>query len=120
MEINLNNQLKKINQDNLFVLITEVLGDKTKGVAVAINQTVVPRENWNSTVLKEHDSVLIIKATQGGWRSGSSDARHSESDAAFSLRCLKPNQEYENKKPEILIWAKKTRHQDKTWYRVNL
>ena len=36
------------------------------GIAVAINETVVPKSQWTSTLLQENDKVLIIKASQGG------------------------------------------------------
>lgn len=66
MEITVNNELKIIDDASLSVLINQLLGDKTKGVAIAINQNIIPKTNWESTSLKEKDSVLIIKATQGG------------------------------------------------------
>lgn len=37
-----------------------------KGIAVALNDEVIPKTEWPSTLLKENDKVLIIKATQGG------------------------------------------------------
>jgi sulfur carrier protein len=66
MEITVNNDLKTINDSSLHALINQLLGDKTKGIAVAINQTIIPKAQWESTTLKEKDNVLVIKATQGG------------------------------------------------------
>lgn len=37
-----------------------------KGVAVAVNGTVVPRANWPGHRLADRDRVLVIRATQGG------------------------------------------------------
>ena len=37
-----------------------------KGVAVAVNQSVVPRAAWSTHVLADGDRVLVIRATQGG------------------------------------------------------
>jgi sulfur carrier protein len=37
-----------------------------KGVAIAINDTVVPRANWATHRLADGDRVLVIRATQGG------------------------------------------------------
>lgn len=37
-----------------------------KGLAVAVNDTVIPRTNWNNFTLKENDTITIIRATQGG------------------------------------------------------
>lgn len=67
MEITVNNEIKNISSPKLSALVNDMLGDKTKGIAVAINQTVIPKTDWESTDLKEKDNVLIIKATQGGW-----------------------------------------------------
>jgi sulfur carrier protein len=41
------------------------MGEK-KGVAVAVNGTVVPRAQWAARVLAGGDRVLVIQATQGG------------------------------------------------------
>jgi sulfur carrier protein len=37
-----------------------------KGVAVAINDAVVPRAEWAGRALAADDRVLVIQATQGG------------------------------------------------------
>ena len=36
------------------------------GVAVAINEEVIPRDDWTETVLDEDDTVEVIRAQQGG------------------------------------------------------
>lgn len=36
------------------------------GIAVAVNQRMVPRAEWDSYALNEGDSILIIKAVCGG------------------------------------------------------
>jgi sulfur carrier protein len=36
------------------------------GIAVALNDTVIPKNEWSETQLKQGDSIIIIKATQGG------------------------------------------------------
>lgn len=37
-----------------------------KGLAVAVNDEVVPRKLWPQRLLAEGDRVLLIQATQGG------------------------------------------------------
>ena len=37
-----------------------------KGIAAAVNQSVVPAREWAGFELSEGDSVLVIQATQGG------------------------------------------------------
>ncbi len=36
------------------------------GIAVAVNDTVVPRDNWASSRLQVGDTVEVIQAVQGG------------------------------------------------------
>ncbi|TXC78644.1 sulfur carrier protein ThiS [Luteibaculum oceani] len=36
------------------------------GVAVAINNKVIPKTNWSKTELKDQDKILVITAAQGG------------------------------------------------------
>ena len=37
-----------------------------RGVAVAVNDAVVPRADWPARLLAQGDRVLVIQATQGG------------------------------------------------------
>ena len=41
------------------------LSEKT-GIAVAINQSVVPKSKWAEHKLITNDNILVITATQGG------------------------------------------------------
>ncbi|MFN3403431.1 MAG: sulfur carrier protein ThiS [Cytophagaceae bacterium] len=68
MEIYINNQLKQItNSDcNLLQLVNDINLAQSKGIAIAVNNVVVPKANWSSHKIKEQDKVVIIKATQGG------------------------------------------------------
>jgi len=42
------------------------IGEEAAGVAVALNDRVVPRGKWRETPLAEGDRVEIITAVQGG------------------------------------------------------
>ena len=37
-----------------------------RGLAVAVNNKVIPRINWGTFNLNENDTITIIHATQGG------------------------------------------------------
>ncbi|HEX8545326.1 MAG TPA: sulfur carrier protein ThiS [Cytophagaceae bacterium] len=67
MTIYINNEPKEIEEEtsiqHLFSTI-KILSDK--GIAVAINEVVVPRADWPKKIVNSNDKVLIIKATQGG------------------------------------------------------
>ncbi len=48
-------------------LVEHHLGpDGRTGVAVAVNDAVVPRSEWSRLVLREGDRVEIVRAVQGG------------------------------------------------------
>jgi len=38
----------------------------TTGIAVAVNNRMIPRTEWDSFILNEDDNILIIKAVCGG------------------------------------------------------
>ena len=67
MEIKLNNETK-IFPDHCSVqqLIDDVMPEKQKGIAIAVNSSVITKSNWQKHFLKTNDEVLIIKASQGG------------------------------------------------------
>ncbi len=46
--------------------LIHVLSISNNRIAVAVNNKVVPKEKWASTVLKQGDKVLIVKPIQGG------------------------------------------------------
>ena len=68
MELKINNQTKQFATDSLTVqaLLDLEIPEKQNGIAVAINNTVIPKSNWNSHFIQETDNILIISATQGG------------------------------------------------------
>ncbi|PKB16235.1 sulfur carrier protein ThiS [Flavobacterium sp. 5] len=68
MELKINNQTKQFATDSLTVqtLLDLEIPDKQNGIALAINNTVIPKSDWNSHFIKETDDILIISATQGG------------------------------------------------------
>ncbi|THF48806.1 sulfur carrier protein ThiS [Flavobacterium supellecticarium] len=68
MEITINNQPVTIPDDGLTVqdLLYRELSDKQNGIALAINNTVIPKTEWSNHYITENDHILIISATQGG------------------------------------------------------
>ncbi|WP_456313020.1 sulfur carrier protein ThiS [Pseudomonas shirazensis] len=68
MELKINQQIKQFNVESLSVqsLLDLEIPNKQNGIAVAINNTVVPKLNWNEYLVQETDEILIISATQGG------------------------------------------------------
>ncbi len=67
MEITFNNRKHEIDeQTSVQKALNLWLGDKQQGIAVAVNDTIVPRSQWEDRVLQAGDNILVIKATQGG------------------------------------------------------
>lgn len=67
MKIKLNNQIKIFpEQFTVQQLLENVAHDQQKGIAVAVNLQIIPKEKWSLYSLNNNDEVLIIKATQGG------------------------------------------------------
>jgi sulfur carrier protein len=48
------------------LLASRDLAPDMRGIAIALNGRVIPRDAWNATVLREGDSVEIVRAMQGG------------------------------------------------------
>ncbi|MNK02233.1 Sulfur carrier protein ThiS [compost metagenome] len=67
MTITINNKtLEVAGNEALQQIVFHHTGENTKGIAVAVNGQVIPKDLWAETEVKENDEVLIIKATQGG------------------------------------------------------
>jgi sulfur carrier protein len=67
MELKINNQTKQFRPDSLTVqtLLDLEIPLKQNGIAIAINNTIIPKQNWHLHYLNETDDILIISATQG-------------------------------------------------------
>jgi len=46
--------------------MVDALGRGRKGVAVAVNEEIVPRSRWDATTLHDGDRVEVLTAAQGG------------------------------------------------------
>jgi len=67
MEVTINNQNYLLDEAcSLEQMLALVIVSETDGLAIAVNQTIIPKSGWASHVLTPRDQVIIIKATQGG------------------------------------------------------
>lgn len=67
MKLTVNSEVHELPEGSRLLALLEKLElDSKKGLAVAVNQSVIPSAEWRTTRLAEDDSVLIIQATQGG------------------------------------------------------
>lgn len=67
MDITINDVVTRVESGATVQDIVNLQGLQGKGgVAVAVNGTLVRREDWDTHTLHQLDSVLIIKAAYGG------------------------------------------------------
>jgi sulfur carrier protein len=65
--IRINGESEPLAAATLAVLLEEKAVDTgRRGIAVALNGSVVPRAAWAATTLQPGDSVEIVRARQGG------------------------------------------------------
>ncbi len=66
MDIKVNGEVVSLNEGNMLSDLAVQLNLPKNGIAVAVNQEMVPRESWNGFSLKENDEIIIITAVCGG------------------------------------------------------
>lgn len=68
MKIKLNGEEKVFEKELSLneLVLKELNSDGPKGVAVALNFSIVPKQKWSETILKENDEIEIVHAVQGG------------------------------------------------------
>lgn len=68
MNIKINGKNRLINKElKLAELIkSEVNSSEPKGIAVALNFSIIPKQKWDEIILNENDEIEIVHAVQGG------------------------------------------------------
>lgn len=66
MKLFVNSKEYQLADNASVAILAEELQLPKSGVAVAVNNQIVKKDEWQSTVLKENDKIIIIKAVCGG------------------------------------------------------
>lgn len=67
MDITVNNEPLQISDTcSITQLLQDHIQQKPEGIAVAVNQSVIPKSEWENTFIASGDTIILIKATQGG------------------------------------------------------
>lgn len=67
MTITINDNKTELPQDTTVkTLITQLYPDTKGGIAVAINNKIVPKTQWDTHKIKQDDDIVIINAAYGG------------------------------------------------------
>ena len=68
MKLIINGESEELPEDIQIAGILESLGISADhhGIAVAVNEQIVPRSEWTTRQLAEQDRIEIVQAVQGG------------------------------------------------------
>jgi sulfur carrier protein len=67
VEVSINQQNFQLQESGTLMDVLPLLHiGQPDGIAIAVNETVIPRGEWETYVLQSKDRVFVIRATQGG------------------------------------------------------
>ena len=66
MNITVNDELYSLDMPVTISQLLIELKQPSMGVALAINDIIIPRENWNTQMINEGDTILLFQAIAGG------------------------------------------------------
>ena len=66
MTVVVNGEAQELSSGTTVAALVDALGRSPKGMAVAINEEVVPRSTWRDVELRPGDRVEVLTAAQGG------------------------------------------------------
>jgi sulfur carrier protein len=66
MKITVNGAEHEAKEGSSVAGVVSAVTGRTGGVAVALNDQVVPRAHWNTTIVREADRIEVLTAVQGG------------------------------------------------------
>jgi sulfur carrier protein len=64
--VTVNGEARRLEAGATVATVVAGLTSATSGVAVAVNETIVPRATWEVTALDDGDRVEVLTAVQGG------------------------------------------------------
>lgn len=66
MEVLVNNKLYAVQPGTTIAALLQFIQLSAQGIAVAVNNEVIPRAAWDTAAVAAADNITIIRATQGG------------------------------------------------------
>ena len=66
MKVQVNNKEVEMSPDSTLTQLTAQLELPVQGIAIAVNNKMIPRIEWECFILHENDNLVIIKAACGG------------------------------------------------------
>jgi len=67
MQVKINDQTHEFEEvQTIEMALTQLNKLDLTGIAIAINNVVIPKAQWKEHLLQHRDEILIVTATQGG------------------------------------------------------
>ncbi len=66
MRIQFNDEYLECTAGLTLAALLAQLDQGKAGAALAVNQTIIPREQWSNYLLREGDTILLFQAIAGG------------------------------------------------------
>ena len=66
MFIYINQEQKEVDKNLSLLSLAQSTLNSLNGLAIAVNNSVIPKSEWASYTVLENDKLLFITATQGG------------------------------------------------------
>ncbi|QDX28582.1 sulfur carrier protein ThiS [Dickeya poaceiphila] len=66
MKIRLNDEVIELHSELTVAQLLEQLNRLQPGTALAINYTIIPRDNWAQHIVRDGDDILLFQAIAGG------------------------------------------------------
>ncbi|MFQ5737267.1 MAG: sulfur carrier protein ThiS [Thermodesulfobacteriota bacterium] len=66
MKIKINGETREIEEGATLDLLLDLFGIKRQGIAVELNREIVPKRLHTQTVLREGDTVEVVRMVGGG------------------------------------------------------
>ena len=66
MKIKVNETTHELKSGSSISDLIDLLDLKPQGIAIAIEETVIPKEQWEETILEDNTELLLIHAFSGG------------------------------------------------------
>jgi len=66
VQLTVNGQPRQADDEITLTDLVPRISDRLAGIAVALNNEVIPRAAWANTVLTEGDRIDVVTAVQGG------------------------------------------------------
>ncbi len=66
IKVYLNNKEFEIEENINFSSFINQIHENIFGIAVAVNNNIIPKNKWNETILYNEDKIILIKIACGG------------------------------------------------------